>query len=596
MILTKLKEYADRRMELPPPMYGETKIAWLISLSPSGEYEGFVPLKTKQHKRGLPTIAPHIGRTVGVKPKLLADTGEYVLGIGRPASKPERVTECHQQFQQLVQDCAAATNEPTVNAILHFLTTPELEKAKSNLPPDFDPGDVVTFRVGDVIPADAAYQLHAVEAFWETYTSGESESGDSAKTPTMTCLITGEETTVEQRLPFLVKGLMGGQPSGTALVSANSPPFMSYGLKNSLTSPISRNAAESFTKALNSLIADEQSRLYMGSTVYVFWTREKTEFNPLNLLKQPKPEQVETLFKSVFTGQQASSLDDSKVNQFYALSLTANNARAVVRDWLETTIPNVQQNLKAWFQYQQLVDPYGAASRPLSVYLLAESLYRDRDAARKEMQPTVTNALIRKALHGDRLPEELLAKLVRRNRTEQDITYPRAVLLKLMFSSHPTRKEMMVNMEQLNPDPNLQGNDLSAYACGRLLAVLESIQRSAIGSVNAALTDRYYGAASSTPAVAFPPLLRGARAHLAKLRNDPKKRGAYRALEERMEDVMNDLPTFPKTLNLQQQGLFGLGYYHQRASDRAAAKAKSKANSEANSEEANQLEQASPEA
>jgi CRISPR-associated protein Csd1 len=571
MILTKLKEFADNRMELPPAMYGETKVAWWISLTPEGIYEGLIPLKTKENKRGLPTITPHIGRTVGVKPKLLADTGEYVLGLGRAASKPERVADCHEQFKQLLQICAEETAEQSLQAILHFLNTSEIEKAKADLPKDFDPGDVITFRVGEIIPANADYGLHKVEAFWAKYTSEDGDEDISMTPSKMTCLITGEETTVEKRLPFLVKGLMGGQPSGTALVSANSAPFMSYGLQNSLTSPISRDAAERFTKALNSLISDDQSRFYIGSTVYVFWTREKAAFNPFTHLKQPKPEEVAALLKSPFSSQQASSLDEKKVNQFYALALTANNARAVVRDWLETTIPNVQEKLKDWFHNQQIVDPYGAAHRPLGVYTLAASIYRD---AAKEMQPNIPTALIRNALHGDHIPEELLVKLVRRNRTEQEITYPRAVLLKLIFSCHPTYKTMMENMEQLklNPDPQID----IAYSCGRLLAVLESIQKAAIGSVNASLTDRYYGSASSTPAVAFPQLLRGARAHLSKLRKE--KAGAYRALEERMEEITLHLPNFPKTLNLQQQGLFGLGYYHQRAHDRAAAKAKSEAN------------------
>jgi len=571
MILTKLYEYADQRMTLPPAMYGLNKVAWLISLTETGKYEGWVSLKSKKFKRGQPTLTPHIGRTVAVKPKLLADTGEYVLGIGRPTSKPERVQECHSQFKDLVKACADATEVASVKNILNFLTSSEIELAKNDLPTDFDPGDVVTFRVGSIVPANADEKLDSIQKFWANHTSGD--SGNGSNEPIMTCLITGKETAVEQRLPFLVKGLIGGQPSGTALVSANSSPFMSYGLKNSLTSPISREAAESFTKALNALIADERSHIPVGSTTYVFWTREETQDDFINFLDKPKAEEVKALLESSRTARQASGLTDEKINQFYALSLTANNARAVVRDWLETTVPNVRANLQQWFQAQQMVDLYGASPRPLGVYTLAASVYRD---AAKEMQPTAPTALIRNALHGDRIPEDMLVKLVRRNRAEQEISYPRAVLLKLIFSSNPNRREMMQNMEKLNPDPNLQGLDLEAYACGRLLAVLDSIQKAALGSVNATLTDRYYGSASSTPAVAFPPLLRGARAHLSKLRKT--KTGAYKALEERLEEVMVILPTFPKTLGLQQQGLFGLGYYHQRASDRAAAKAKSEAN------------------
>jgi CRISPR-associated protein Csd1 len=573
MILSRLKEYTDLRMELPPPMYGENAIAWYITLLDDGTWEGVTSLKSKEAKRGKTTLTPHIGRTVAVKPKLLADTGEYILGIPKATSKPDRVADCHAQFKELIAKCAQETGEASVKAIDRFLNSPELETVKAELlqRKDFDPGDVMTFRVGEIIPADPRYKLDAIAQFWEKYTSGNSDEKSDKDNPVMTCLITGEITKVEQRLPFLVKGLIGGQPSGTALVSANSKPFTSYGLENSLTSPISRDAAERFTKALNSLLSNEQSRIYIGSTVFVWWTREQTGFNPLNFLNKPKAEDVEALLKSPITAQKASSFDNTKSNQFYALALTANNARAVIRDWLETTVPNVQANVQEWFRHQELVDPYGDKPRPFGTYTLAASLYRD---AAKEMQASVPVALMRSAILGERLPQDLLVKLIRRNRSEQEITYPRAVLLKLIFSRHPSYQHSMTNMEQLNPNPNLQGNDAIAYACGRLLAVLESTQKLAVGSVNAALSDRYYGAASSTPAIAFPPLLKLSRAHFSKLRKT--KPGACQAIEERFEAITTQISTFPKAFSLQQQGLFGLGYYHQKASDRAQAKAKAR--------------------
>jgi len=580
MILSKLKDYADQQMELPPPRYNKRIAAWLISLTENGDFEACLCLKggSKEEKKGKTFEAPdrkRSGKTI--RPKLLFDTFEYALGVGRSDSSPERVSEYHAQFRALIQDCAKFTEEPAVKAVANFLESWDPERDRHLLPPDIDPSENITFRVGNIFPADAKAKLTKVEEFWENTLSGthDDEEGNS-NSSIMQCLVTEKISSVAKRMPISIKGLggIGGNPTGTELVSANQKPFTSYGLENSLSSPISMDAAESFAKALNHLIGDDRHRINIGSKVlYLWWTREKTKFNPLNFLNQPKAEEVEGLLKSPFTGQQASSLDDSKVNQFYALALTANNARAVVRDWLETTIPNVQINLQQWFQAQRMVDPYGASPRPLGIYTLASSIYRD---ASKEMQPTAPTALIRNALHGDRIPEDLLVKLVRRNRTEQDITYPRAVLLKLIFSSNSNRREMMNNMEQLNPDPSLEGLDLEAYACGRLLAILESVQKAALGSINASLTDRYYGSASSTPAVAFPPLLKGARAHLSKLRKT--KTGAYRALEERLEEVMASLPSFPKTLNLQQQGLFGLGYYHQRASDRATAKARSEAN------------------
>ena len=506
MILTKLKEYAENRMDLPPKMYVKQNITWYIDLTPQGKFEGFICLKTKENKKkGIEMEIPYIPKSGKViRPQLLADKVEYSLGVAKDISdisETEKALKYHDAFKALIKRCFDQTQEPILKSITSFLDSSELEQVKNKLAEekDFKPSDRLTFRVDGKIPANAAENWQKIEDFWAKDTSIVLKKKKNENKPEMTCLITGNVTEVEQRMPIKIKGIIGGQSSGTALVSANNNAFESYGFKNSLTSPISTDAAEKFAKALNSLIANEQgqSRIYLGSTVYLFWTREKTGFNPLSFLDKPDPGAVANLLKSPLTSKQSSSL---KANQFYGLSLTANNARAVVRDWLETTVPNVESNLKTWFQRQQIIDVQGAEYRPLPIYVLAASIYRD---AAKEMQPSVPTALMRNALKGDRLPYELLNKLVRRNWVERNVSYPRAMLTKLIFSSDLSTQTMMTDMEQLNLNPDLEGGDRSAYYCGRLLAVLEAIQRKAIGSVNASLTDRYYGAASSTPANAF---------------------------------------------------------------------------------------------
>jgi CRISPR-associated protein Csd1 len=116
MILEKLFDFAKEQMVLPPVMYSEQKIRWLIDLNLDGTLRGqFVPWggDTKANKRGETIVVPFIGRTVGVKPKLLADSVEYVLGVGRPESKPDRVADCHQQFKTLIQKCSAIAQKST---------------------------------------------------------------------------------------------------------------------------------------------------------------------------------------------------------------------------------------------------------------------------------------------------------------------------------------------------------------------------------------------------------------------------------------------------------------------------------------------------
>ena len=119
----------------------------------------------------------------------------------------------------------------------------------------------------------------------------------------------------------------------------------------------------------------------------------------------------------------------------------------------------------------------------------------------------------------------------------------------------------MVQLDTDNQDP--------AYACGRLLAVLERIQQAAIPGAGTTITDRFYGTFSSAPASVAGVLLRKCQAHLSKLRKE--RPGAERALQGKLEEIQLRLTTFPRTLTLEQQGLFGLGYYHQRAQDRADA-------------------------
>ena len=122
-------------------------------------------------------------------------------------------------------------------------------------------------------------------------------------------------------------------------------------------------------------------------------------------------------------------------------------------------------------------------------------------------------------------------------------------------------------MVQLNAE-----NHNPAYLCGRLLAVLEAVQRATIPGANTTITDRFFGAASTAPASVFGPLLRGARSHLSKLRKE--RRGTFEALERKLDEIhsgISSLTGFPKILSLEQQGFFNLGYYHQRAADRAGA-------------------------
>lgn len=551
MLLQELVEYAERQEKLAPPLYNRKWVRYVIDLDAEGKLLNPEPYDLAEtddgQRRGQRRSAPNVGRSSNIQPLLLADHAEYTFGLGREKSRPERVKDCHAEYIDLLERCVKQTGDPSVEAVLTFLTNDPL--AQLDLSDDFDRSGAVIFRVENEFVHDRL----SVRRFWANW-HAPTPVGDENL---MQCIICGETKPTLERLQTTIKGIPGGHSKGTSIISANENAFESYGLEASHIAPTCFECGIQFTKAVNYLIGDDSSHIGFSSTVFIFWTREPVEFSFVNLLKDPKPEDVRDMIASVWSGKGQTDVDDT---DFYAVSLSANGARAVVRDWIDTTVGQAKESLAHWFERQRVVDAWGDEPRPLGVYALAGATVRDL----QDISPPTARVLLRTALTETPLSWNMLQQAVRRNQAERDVTRPRAALIKLVMVSQGVMKENdMVQLQTDHPEP--------AYHCGRLLAVLESIQRSALGDINATIVDRFYGTASTAPASVFGRLVRGAQPHLSKLRRD--RPGAGYALQERLEEVLGALPAFPHTLDLKEQGLFALGYYHQRAYDRAQAQA-----------------------
>lgn len=554
MLLQRLCEYADRieaEQGLPPPLYRDTAIRYIVALNQDGTSASQEPIDTADvsqpsARKGTHRPAPYVVRSSGTKPMLFSDDSDYTFGI--PGDKPERAGKRHEAYLDLVRRCGATTHESSVYAILHFLKSNPL--AHLTLPADFDENANVTFRVGEIIPID----LPSVRAFWAAEHTPDSTREE---TTVMQCLVCGNTLPVLSRLQSKLQKVPGGQTAGTSLISANEDAFGSYGLKNSLIAPTCARCGERFTKAANALIQAPDSHIRIQNVIYLFWTREPVAMDPWGgFITEPKAEQVQALLDSVRTGKRAGTFADTA---FYATALSGSGGRAVVRDWIDTTVGQAQENLARWFTRQRITDEYGQPGRPLGLFGLAGATVREL----RDIQNHTTQALIRSALTGGQLPLDLLFQAVRRNRAEGRITYPRAALIKLVLTSRGTfEEEAMAGLDTSNAN--------AGYRCGRLFAVLEEAQRQALPGIKSTIVDRFFGSASSAPLTVFARLIRGAQPHLAKLQRD--RRGAYIALQGRIEEILAGLDSFPRTLALEDQALFSLGYYHQRAHDRAQAR------------------------
>ncbi|MBE2268352.1 MAG: type I-C CRISPR-associated protein Cas8c/Csd1 [Anaerolinea sp.] len=546
MLLQRLVDYAAT-LEKPLPMgYGMASVRYEIHLDGDGHLEMPEPidLATKENKFGQRRPVPQVRRS-GTKPPpiLLADHAEYTLGLARKPEDTSKAAGRQQEYLQLLAQCVEATGNPVVASVYEFLAHDPV--AQLHIPADFEPSGNIEFRVNGRLATEEA----DVRRFW-----GKRNQPDG---DLMQCIVCNEQKPALDTLSGVIKGIPGGNATGTALITANEDAFLSYGLTQSKISPICLECADQFMKGLNALIANRSHSLRIQDTVYLFWTKEDVGFSIAGWFDAPDPNQVRELINSVRTGKHDPSVD---AVPFYALALTANNARAVVRDWVDTTLGQVKASLGIWFAQQAIVGPYGEDPAPLGIYALAASTVRD---PKKELTSLTVTTLLRSALAGTPPPDRLLQQVVRRCQVEQEVTRPRAALMKLVLSSQsPTQEDTMIELQPDHPE--------SAYHCGRLLAVLEIIQRrSADGQLNTTLVDRFYGTASSAPASVFGTLIRGAQPHISKLRKN--KPGLAVRLEQEMEDVLGALSTFPPILTAKQQALFALGYYHQRAFSRAQA-------------------------
>ena len=546
MFLQRLRDFANEEREgfdLPPTFYSPKPIRYLIDVDSDGHLTSPSPVDisdpgNRATRRGTMMMAPNRIRTSKISPLLLADNAEYTLGRQRERSKPERVSAMHSAYLDMIDECADATELRSVRAVSRFLRSDGASRLV--LDDDFDLTAWITFRVSGELPIESP----EVQRFW-------ADAAVRTNSRILQCVTCGETKPVLDRLRKSVKGIPGPHMSGTTIISANKNAFESYGLEKSQIAPTCADCGEKFTEAVNHMLSDEKYHVWFPSAKVIFWTREETQFNWGQMLSSPAEADVQAQIEALWTGGRRSPIDESA---FYGAVLSASGARAVLREWIDTTVGEVKSRLADWFAAQSIVLNRGGPSTPLGIHALAAATVREGE----DILASTTRSLVRCALNGSPLQRELLYRAVRRNRAEQRVTRPRATLIKLVLATNDRvvyKEDYMVQLEEENRSP--------AYLCGRLLYVLQEAQEAAIPGINATVVDRYFGTASTAPAAVFSRLIRGAQPHLSKLQRD--NGGAYHAIQRRMTEILEHLPEFPKTLTLEEQGLFSLGYYHQRA-------------------------------
>ena len=377
-----------------------------------------------------------------------------------------------------------------------------------------------------------------------------------------TCLVTGKKTKIAN-LHTDIKGI--NKTPKSPFVSANLEAFKSYGKGNNkdngLMYPIGEQAMFEYTTALNTLLAGE-NRFRIGDVTAICWSAKPTPLEEhlaslINGGGKDNPDAhidaVKSLYKSLYNGKYTEP--DGK-EKFYLLGLSPNSARIVVRFWHETTVAALSESIAAWYDDLQMVR---GENSPYPEYMPLPRLLGNLvlDGKMENLPSDLIAQITDAALNNRVLSVSLLQAALQRNKAEQKITYGRASLLKA-YINRAIRAGRLKNMKELTMSLDRNRQDIG-YVLGRLFAVLEKTQAEANPGLNATIADRYFGSASSTPIAVFGTLMRLLPHHLNKLEFE----GRAVQLQWEIRQVLEHCQRFPNHLNLEQQGLFAIGYYHE---------------------------------
>ncbi|MEN1680224.1 MAG: type I-C CRISPR-associated protein Cas8c/Csd1 [Planctomycetota bacterium] len=559
MLLHALNRYyerlaADPESGVAPFGYSRQQIGFVVVLELDGTLHAIEDARREDAKgklKNIQLVVPGNAKPPGIaiNPCFLWDNPAYALGYKPDDPKPERTREAIEAFRARHLEAEKEIDDESFSAVCRFLESWEPATATNHSTLVESTTGFGVFQIRN--KTEYVHNRPAVRQWWDQQVD-QLEAGELGQ-----CLVTGEQAPIARLHEPKIKGVWGGQSAGALLVSFNCEAFESYGKnkkRGGLNAPVAERVAFQYTTALNRLLDPAANRrLSIGDTTVTYWTEKPTPAEAemaaiFGASSAPEDEaeknRIEAVLTKIARGQYPGEFGPPDT-PFYMLGLSPNAARISVRFWHESTLGGFVETVGRHFADLEIVRGPKDQPHPPPWRLLRETV---RDA--RDIPDLLEGALMRAIITGANYPQMFYAALLRRIQADREIRHARAAAIKAFLSRNYQVELTMA----LNPDHPDQ-----AYHLGRLFAELEKTQEDALPGINDTIKDRYFGAASATPGSVFPRIIRMNQHHLGKL-----KRGSRTYHERRIQEIAGRVEGFPSHLSMKQQGLFAIGYYHQR--------------------------------
>lgn len=556
MILKALYDYYDRCKGSLPVFGRELKeIGFLIVIDRDGSFLRFEDRRIDKKQAQTFIVKKQLGRTSALLANYLYDNSAYVFGF----SDKKDFDGCRkylETFKKKVEGIyKAAPDNPDITAVYRFYLN--------------DPQTVLAKMKADALWPDIEKNLNKKYSFFSFLINGDTEivaekeellglleedNHDNEKV----CLITGKKGKI---VDVTTATMIPGSQAVAKIVSFQvKSGYDSYGKEQGANAPIVEESEFAYSTALKYLLRnDSRNKFLIGNRTFLFWASKdneaghKAEQGFFDLFgfsdtveddPNAKIEQVRKVFKAIYSGELNTSLDD----KFYILGLAPNSARIAVIYWAEIPLKEFAERINRHFDDMEITGankPYMALRSILGAVTLSG---KSSDAT-----PNLPDALVKSIFQGAPYPYTLFAECIRRIRAEQSIYTTRAAIIKAYLNrlNNTNEQNIKVMLDKNNTNPG--------YLCGRLFAVLDKIQEDANNQHT--IRERYLNSASATPSAVFATILNLSSHHSEKLNE-----GRYVYFEKLKQEIIEKLDAdgFPAHLDLQDQGRFFVGYYHQR--------------------------------
>lgn len=609
----------DENYDVAPDGYSIQKVSFVIVLDTAtdGTLRDFDIIDYREgqgsQRRARMVTVPGKAKPTGkgINPCWLWDNSSYLLGYKTPDKDPEKTASdaaraletfaASRKFHLELERELASSSYSAVCRFFEKWDTDQVSKWRAKL----DQFAATGFGVFQLRSENRfVHQDPQIVKWWDLRQGAILENANHD-----ICLITGEALPVAELHEPKIKGVKDSQGAGALIVSFNASAYESYAKESGFNAPVSTAAASKYSKVLNALLASDKHREQIADATTVFWTEVPTRFEAsfssyLGSYSDDEEddEQAEesvpaqrtqflqklhgTLRKVRAGGLPEPDIAAESEKKFCILGLTGQaGGRIGIRFWHRSTVGSLLENLADHHASLEIARPTKNREGDLIGWEFPTFTQLIKQTARepKNIPPNLIAPMIRAAIEGGRYPDALATCIIRRIRADRRIdpafwgenaletyqgresAYLRAAILKawLIRNHHQT-----ISMTY---DPT---NKAPAYRLGALFALLEKTQQDALGDVNAGIRDRFYSSASATPASVFPVLLKTYGHHLSKAQSEwGSKWGADKAKrirgarEKDVESILAEperINGFPAHLNLRDQGLFAIGYYHKR--------------------------------